>query len=400
MTRFYCPFFRGKPIFKESFPDYFERTIGCRPSNSGYSCANAYAAFVLAPEGAPRRISESNYDDNVAQAIKLSSRVVSAVKDDLDHVAVAEAALILKRRGRSASKELESLLDRLSEDPATGKMKLLSEAQSAELDNPPIGYTPALELASKIAKEGNCSVLAGALEKVAASTTDLPEARALAIAAANIQAGLASNLDEHGKRRFSDETIAGWTALETPVRIVTAELLKADHFAAIERLQETEHKLIEAGIDLPQIPFSPKLAIPTDPPARAGKVISMKRWKGAEQQVLELLRKLGWQVVDVTGDKAGCDFKAFTPEREETFIEVKSIGSSNPSFQLTDNEMLLAHEKGAAYRLALVKQTDTHLQVEFICDPKNKLKFKRISRVVLWECAEHKFQPTLSCPLE
>ena len=113
-----------------------------------------------------------------------------------------------------------------------------------------------------------------------------------------------------------------------------------------------------------------------------------------------MLRKSGWHLVDVSGQKAGCDFKGRTPEGEEVFVDVKLISRLNEPFTLTGNERVMAKEKGAAYRLALVRLTRTRLELAFICDPENELQFKEKYRVMVWECAEYEFRPALTCPLE
>ena len=76
---------------------------------------------------------------------------------------------------------------------------------------------------------------------------------------------------------------------------------------------------------------------------------------GAEQQVLELLRALGWQVEDVSRQNIGYDIGGRDPEGEDAFVEVKSVDIPRQPFTLTSNEEAVAREKGTAYRLALVR---------------------------------------------
>jgi hypothetical protein len=274
------------------------------------------------------------------------------------------------------------LFDRLLKNSVTGQIQLLDEGQTADLNARPISYSPALELAFKIAKEGHHSVLAAPLNELAASTSKLEEARSLAVAATKILASLSSNRDETGQRRFSDEVIASWKAPEASISIVTDESLKADYVAAKKKVQEIEKKLNEAGIAPVQPAASPNVAAPG---------ITLKRWRGAEQRVLELLRSWGWQVEDVSLQKLGYDIKGRSPEGEEAFVEVKSIENSRQAFTLTSNEEAVAREKGTAYRLALVRLTNTHLEVAFISDPIRQLKFTRQYRQLVWECVEYEF---------
>jgi len=380
---------------RQSFPDYFESRYGCRPSNEGYSCARTYRLLVLT-----EKIRERDYDENPTEAIRWASRILSKINDDADHPAVAEAASILRQRSGTPIKELKALIARLAEEPATGNMKLLNKEQADELNAVPIDYRSASKLASRIAKEGQYWVLAGALEKEAASTPDLQEARELAFAAAKIRASLSNNRDEHGQRRFSDETIAAWMEQAAPARVVTPETMKADYAATAGLLQEKAKKLKEAGIEPPQLTVRPGTAIQNFTPAPEPQSSFDPRWQNAERVVLKWLRSLGWKLVDVSGQKAGCDFKGHNPEGEEVFVDVKSITKQNEPFTMTDGEMLLARQKGAAYQVALLRATETQLQLAFICDPAG-LNPKQRFREVYWEFAEYgEFQQALACPLE
>jgi uncharacterized protein DUF3883 len=220
----------------------------------------------------------------------------------------------------------------------------------------------------------------------------LEEARSLAIAAANIRASLANNRDEHGQRRFSDEVIAAWSTPD-PISVVTSESLKADYAAAKRRVEEIEHKFNEVGFVPTQPPALPQQVSPNAIPQIGGQGIALKRWRGAEQRVLELLRSLGWQVEDVSLQKLGYDIEGRTSGGEDAFVEVKSIENPGQAFTLTSNEEAVAREKGAAYRLALVRLTNTHLEVAFISDPVRKLKFTRQYRQLVWECVAYEFVP-------
>lgn len=364
---------------RQEFPDYFESVTGCRPSSHGSSCAKTYRNMVLTG-----KIAESDYDENSSNAIELTARIISKVEDDINHPAVTAASLILRQRGRTTIQELKALFDRLVKDSVTGQMKLLDEAQTADPNARPISYSPALELAFKIAKEGHHSVLAAPLNEIAASTSKLEEARSLAVAAKKILASLSNNRDETGQRRFSDEVIASWKTPEVSISVVTDESLKADYVAAKKKVQEIEKKLNEAGIAPVQPAASPNVAVPG---------ISLKRWRGAEQRVLELLRSLGWQVEDVSLQKLGYDIEGRSPEGEDAFVEVKHIENPRQAFILTSNEQAVASEKGTAYRLALVRLTNTHLEIAFISDPVRQLKFARQYRQLVWECVEYEFIP-------
>jgi hypothetical protein len=121
--------------------------------------------------------------------------------------------------------------------------------------------------------------------------------------------------------------------------------------------------------------------------------LSLTRWRAAEEQVLELLEAWGWQATDVSRQNLGYDIEATTPEEVEVFLEVKSIDYPGQPFTMTSNEEAVARQKGKAYRLALVRQTSTDLEVAFIEDPVHRLRLTRQCRQWVWECAAYEFVP-------
>ena len=121
--------------------------------------------------------------------------------------------------------------------------------------------------------------------------------------------------------------------------------------------------------------------------------ISLKRWRAAEQQVLSILTARGWKVEDVSRQNIGYDIEGRTPEGEEAYVEVKMIEHTSQPFTLTSNEEAVARQKGKAYRLAIVRQTNNSLEVTFIEDPINKLKLTRQCRQWVWECQAYEFSP-------
>jgi hypothetical protein len=119
--------------------------------------------------------------------------------------------------------------------------------------------------------------------------------------------------------------------------------------------------------------------------------LSLTRWRAAEEQVLELLEARGWQATDVSRQNLGYDIEATTPEELQLFLEVKSIDYPGQPFTLTSNEEAVARQKGKAYRLVLVRQTSTDLEVAFIEDPVHRLRLTRQCRQWVWECAAYEF---------
>jgi hypothetical protein len=110
-----------------------------------------------------------------------------------------------------------------------------------------------------------------------------------------------------------------------------------------------------------------------------------------EKAVLDLLLLKGWQLEDVSKDKIGCDFRGRDPEGRDAFVEVKSLTYFGQAFTLTANEMEMAKEKRAAYRLALVRLIDKQLEIAIIPDPanSNQLDFVRQYRGWVFECGTY-----------
>ena len=173
----------------------------------------------------------------------------------------------------------------------------------------------------------------------------------------------------NGSRRLvaalSDETTAG--------------LLLPDDFAPATS-QHTKQS------DTPEVGGIP----PNDMPMQR---LSLKRWRSAEQQVLNLLAARGWTVEDVSRQNLGYDIEGRTAEGEEAFVEVKAIDHPGQPFTLTSNEEAVARLKGARYRLAIVRQADSFLEVALVRDPVRQLNLTRQCRQWVWECAEYSFVP-------
>jgi hypothetical protein len=149
---------------------------------------------------------------------------------------------------------------------------------------------------------------------------------------------------------------------------------------------KTAKKLVPGESSPPPIE-PPSDSVSHEAPAR----LSLTRWRAAEEQVLELLEARGWQATDVSRQNLGYDIEATTPEDEELCLEVKSIDYPGQPFTLTSNEEAVARQKGKAYRLVLVRQTSTDLEVAFIEDPVHRLRLTRQCRQWVWECAAYEF---------
>jgi hypothetical protein len=145
-------------------------------------------------------------------------------------------------------------------------------------------------------------------------------------------------------------------------------------------------KLVPSDLSPSPVQQSPESVSPETPTR-----LSLTRWRAAEQQVLELLEAWGWQATDVSRQNLGYDIEATTPDNEERFLEVKSIDYPGQPFTMTSNEEAVARQKGKAYRLVLVRQTSSDLEVAFIEDPVHQLRLTRQCRQWVWECAAYEF---------
>ncbi len=125
------------------------------------------------------------------------------------------------------------------------------------------------------------------------------------------------------------------------------------------------------------------------------KPLALKRWRGAEQHVFQILSAQNWQVEDVSRQNVGYDIEGVTENGEEVFIEVKLIESPSQPFTLTSNEEAVARQKGLKYQIALVRQTGNSLEVAFIRDPVKQLKMTRQCRQWVWECSDYIFEPKI-----
>lgn len=127
--------------------------------------------------------------------------------------------------------------------------------------------------------------------------------------------------------------------------------------------------------------------------SKSRPTLNIKRWRSAEQQVMDLLIAQGYVVSDVSRQNLGYDLEGKTPEGRTIYIEVKSIEHPGQAFSLTNNEVAIAKEMGDAYFLAIVRQSTNALEVEFIQHPLNRLSLTRQCRQWVWECSSYDFQP-------
>ena len=96
---------------------------------------------------------------------------------------------------------------------------------------------------------------------------------------------------------------------------------------------------------------------------------------------------------DVSKQNLGYDLEASKRGEETIYVEVKTIDNPGQPFILTSNEEAVAREKGAAYRIAVVWQTNNSVEIAFIADPTRNLKMIRQCRQWVWFCDCYPFEP-------
>jgi len=120
---------------------------------------------------------------------------------------------------------------------------------------------------------------------------------------------------------------------------------------------------------------------------------SIRRWRSAEEQTLEILNLNGFKLEDVSKQNIGYDLGGFDPNGNDIQIEVKSIILPGQKFKLTNNEIAVAQEKQKSFYIAVVRQTENSFEIALIPDPVNTLTFNRQCVQWIWECENYEYKP-------
>lgn len=120
---------------------------------------------------------------------------------------------------------------------------------------------------------------------------------------------------------------------------------------------------------------------------------SIKRWRSAEEQTLEILNLNGFRLEDVSKQNIGYDLGGFDPNGNEIQIEVKSITLPGQKFKLTNNEIAVAQEKQKSFYVAVVRQAENFFEIALISDPVNNLILNRQCVQWIWECENYEYKP-------
>lgn len=125
------------------------------------------------------------------------------------------------------------------------------------------------------------------------------------------------------------------------------------------------------------------------------KSLSLKKWRGAEEQLRNILEANGFITTDVSRQNIGYDLECHRKNGERLFIEVKLIETPTQPFIMTSNEEAVARMKGDSYLIALVKQGGDSIEISFIPNPVKNLELTRQCRQWVWECSNYPYNPTL-----
>ena len=120
---------------------------------------------------------------------------------------------------------------------------------------------------------------------------------------------------------------------------------------------------------------------------------SIRRWRSAEEQTLELLNLNGFKLEDVSKQNIGYDLGGIDPNGNQILIEVKSISLPGQKFKLTNNEIAVAQEKQKSFYIAVVRQNEDIFEIALISDPVNNLTLNRQCVQWIWECENYEYKP-------
>lgn len=123
--------------------------------------------------------------------------------------------------------------------------------------------------------------------------------------------------------------------------------------------------------------------------------LNLKKWRGAEQQLVQLLDAEGFMVDDVSRQNIGYDIVCRNNDGQTLFIEVKLVEAESQPFIMTSNEEAVAREKGANYVIAIMRQKGDTIEVAFIPNPVENLELTRQCRQWVWECSSYPYDPTV-----
>ncbi len=122
-------------------------------------------------------------------------------------------------------------------------------------------------------------------------------------------------------------------------------------------------------------------------------ILDIKKWRTAEENVLQVLNNNGFKLSDVSKQNLGYDLTGIDTKGKEVFIEVKSLDFAGQKFRLTNNEYAVAQYKKENYYVALIISNTDSLEISLIKNPINCLNLYRQCTQWIWECSEYDYNP-------
>ncbi len=118
---------------------------------------------------------------------------------------------------------------------------------------------------------------------------------------------------------------------------------------------------------------------------------TIHKWRTVEKNVAALLELMPdiKTVNDVSNQNVGYDLEAVLQNGKKRYYEVKSVDSLGDGFTFTNNEYSTAVENNSEYYFAIACQTEDTLEVCFVANPIETLRFEK--RAIRWEwvCREY-----------
>lgn len=118
---------------------------------------------------------------------------------------------------------------------------------------------------------------------------------------------------------------------------------------------------------------------------------TIHKWRTVEKNVAALLELMPdvETVNDVSKQNVGYDLEAVLKNGKKRYYEVKSVDSLGDGFTFTNNEYSTAVENKEEYYFAIACQTEDTLEVCFVANPIETLRFEK--RAIRWEwvCREY-----------
>lgn len=118
------------------------------------------------------------------------------------------------------------------------------------------------------------------------------------------------------------------------------------------------------------------------------KIAPLTKWRSAEQQCLDIERKLGNVAFDVSLQNVGYDIESTCPDGSKRYIEVKSVQAGG-DFSITNNEYTAAHQYGDSYILCLIRETSDKVIATYITNPLKTAKFEKRVKQWEWACLDY-----------